>query len=114
MCGKDLRIEPSLPTGDAPCPHCGQLLWFISPGGRTGPRVSFFLPRLSRVMLKGALAGAFLTALFAACWYWTGSVAHALILVVTVCLVFGKAAVSRVAFYLGRFNAAMRRRLYGV
>ena len=30
VCGKDLRIEPSRPPGDAPCPHCGHLLWFPS------------------------------------------------------------------------------------
>src|SRR5260370_41659515 len=28
ICGKDLVIEPSKPTMDAPCPHCGHLLWF--------------------------------------------------------------------------------------
>jgi len=28
VCGKDLKIEPSHPPGDAPCPHCGHLLWF--------------------------------------------------------------------------------------
>ena len=28
VCGKDLRIDPSRPPGDAPCPHCGHLLWF--------------------------------------------------------------------------------------
>jgi hypothetical protein len=28
ICGNDLRIEPSKPTLDAPCPHCGHLLWF--------------------------------------------------------------------------------------
>lgn len=28
VCGKNLRIEPSQPPGDAPCPHCGHLLWF--------------------------------------------------------------------------------------
>ena len=27
-CGHDCIIEPSLSTLDAPCPHCGQLLWF--------------------------------------------------------------------------------------
>jgi len=30
VCGKDLRIEPSRPAGDAPCPHCGHLVWFGS------------------------------------------------------------------------------------
>jgi eukaryotic-like serine/threonine-protein kinase len=28
VCGKSLCIEPSRPPGDAPCPHCGHLLWF--------------------------------------------------------------------------------------
>jgi hypothetical protein len=27
-CGKEVRIEPSIPPGDAPCPNCGHLLWF--------------------------------------------------------------------------------------
>jgi PTS system fructose-specific IIA component/PTS system nitrogen regulatory IIA component len=30
ICGKPLVIEPSQPAGDAPCPHCGCLLWFPS------------------------------------------------------------------------------------
>jgi hypothetical protein len=30
VCGSDLKIEPSDPTGDAPCPRCGHLLWFTS------------------------------------------------------------------------------------
>jgi anti-sigma B factor antagonist len=28
VCGSHLRIEPSDPAGDAPCPQCGHLLWF--------------------------------------------------------------------------------------
>ncbi len=28
VCGNDLKVEPSQPTRDAPCPHCGHLLWF--------------------------------------------------------------------------------------
>ena len=28
VCGADLKIEPSHPPGDAPCPRCGHLLWF--------------------------------------------------------------------------------------
>jgi len=31
ICGKEVRIEPSRPPGDAPCPNCGHLLWFPSP-----------------------------------------------------------------------------------
>lgn len=29
LCGKEVVLEPStFPTQDAPCPHCGHLLWF--------------------------------------------------------------------------------------
>jgi adenylate cyclase len=28
ICGNTLRLEPSRPPGDAPCPSCGSLLWF--------------------------------------------------------------------------------------
>jgi acyl carrier protein len=30
-----MRIEPSLPFGDAPCPACGTLLWFANLPSRT-------------------------------------------------------------------------------
>jgi acyl carrier protein len=29
MCGQHFYIEPSRPFGDAPCPACGTLLWFV-------------------------------------------------------------------------------------
>jgi hypothetical protein len=29
VCGNVVRLEPSVPAGDAPCPHCGCLLWFV-------------------------------------------------------------------------------------
>ena len=29
VCANDVYIAPSEPTGDAPCPHCGALLWFF-------------------------------------------------------------------------------------
>ena len=32
LCDKEVRIEPSTLFGDAPCPHCGQLLWFVNIG----------------------------------------------------------------------------------
>jgi serine/threonine protein kinase len=28
VCGHEIKVEPSQPTGDAPSPHCGRLLWF--------------------------------------------------------------------------------------
>lgn len=30
ICGDILRLDPSLPPGDAPCPSCGSLVWFDS------------------------------------------------------------------------------------
>ena len=29
ICGGEFDLEPSLPTGDAPCPQCGHLLWWF-------------------------------------------------------------------------------------
>jgi acyl carrier protein len=29
LCGASVCIEPSSPPGDAPCPACGTLLWFV-------------------------------------------------------------------------------------
>ncbi|MFN0198778.1 MAG: phosphopantetheine-binding protein [Planctomycetaceae bacterium] len=29
VCGEMVTIEPSIDTGDAPCPKCGQLLWWF-------------------------------------------------------------------------------------
>ena len=28
VCGSEVKVEPSDPTGDAPCSRCGHLLWF--------------------------------------------------------------------------------------
>lgn len=30
VCGMDICIEPSQPPGDAPCPTCGSLIWFLT------------------------------------------------------------------------------------
>ena len=30
VCEQSLNIEASTPFGDAPCPNCGSLLWFVS------------------------------------------------------------------------------------
>ena len=39
ICGNEVIIEPSIPPGDAPCPHCGSLLWFLSdPPAARSPR----------------------------------------------------------------------------
>jgi hypothetical protein len=47
VCGNALRLEPSRPPGDAPCPCCGVLVWFRAPAvdatpaqSRTGSRLT--------------------------------------------------------------------------
>jgi acyl carrier protein len=30
VCKQSIQIEPSMPFGDAPCPHCGCLFWSIA------------------------------------------------------------------------------------
>jgi acyl carrier protein len=35
VCRKSIQIEPSEPFGDAPCPHCGCLLWFVTSASGT-------------------------------------------------------------------------------
>jgi acyl carrier protein len=32
ICKHSIQIEPSMPFGDAPCPNCGSLLWFMDAG----------------------------------------------------------------------------------
>jgi hypothetical protein len=40
ICGKEVRLEPSRPPGDAPCPHCGHLLWFAAPSSPAAETMS--------------------------------------------------------------------------
>lgn len=37
VCGKKLVLEPSRPQGDAPCPHCGCLVWFTLGDSQASP-----------------------------------------------------------------------------
>ena len=46
VCGQDICIEPSQPFGDAPCPACGSLLWFVA--SDAGPR--FFDPEAAGLL----------------------------------------------------------------
>ncbi len=39
VCGNDLRLEPSWPNLDGPCPSCGHLLWFQRANVRGDERV---------------------------------------------------------------------------
>ncbi len=31
VCASEIWLNPSQPVGDAPCPHCGHLLWYSDP-----------------------------------------------------------------------------------
>lgn len=65
VCGHDLRIDPSRPPGDAPCPSCGSLLWFPAPQAEPGERdryreedksgLAWFPPPDERVHMYGEL-----------------------------------------------------------
>lgn len=37
ICGAAVRIDPSRPGNDAPCPQCGSLLWFKAAAPLTAP-----------------------------------------------------------------------------
>jgi hypothetical protein len=54
VCGQAVRIEPSASTRDAPCPHCGSLLWFKPPSRRLLAR-----PSPSRVAKLASFASLF-------------------------------------------------------
>jgi hypothetical protein len=41
LCGHEVRVDVSYPAGDAPCPHCGHLLWFwASPERNFAPQTA--------------------------------------------------------------------------
>jgi mannitol/fructose-specific phosphotransferase system IIA component (Ntr-type) len=39
ICGKDVVVDPSIPPGDATCPHCGSLLWISADPHNVDPAV---------------------------------------------------------------------------
>src|SRR5262249_32654856 len=49
VCGKQTRLEPTNPPGDAPCPHCGSLLWFTTLGGEQAVAISLGEVLVSRL-----------------------------------------------------------------
>lgn len=62
VCGRAVCIEPSLPLadgracGDAPCPNCGSLLWFVSGDAESRLYQASELESLAK-QIAGALAG---------------------------------------------------------
>jgi hypothetical protein len=65
VCRRRLRLSPSWPSADAPCPHCGSLVWFpaaktsgLTTGPNAGPDFTLEdfrqqLDQLKRMGLRG-------------------------------------------------------------
>jgi signal recognition particle GTPase len=47
VCGHHVRIAPSQPAGDAPCPRCGHLLWFEATPNAPVTRLKLHVPARS-------------------------------------------------------------------
>jgi hypothetical protein len=86
ICGRTIRVDPSRPSLDAPCPHCGSLVWFGRPQpdrrGRLRTAVRVGLVVLAAAVAVG-LAGV------AAVWLGLGG-QELLLLAVLVVLLFGR------------------------
>ena len=55
VCESVVCIEPSALTGDAPCPHCGSLLWFVNVPPRARCYRQEDVPPDRRLMVMAAL-----------------------------------------------------------
>lgn len=65
VCGRRLRLEPStVPTADAPCPHCGSLVWFAPADAAGPPDPEALLDRLSQLGRASAVGASRLVADF--------------------------------------------------
>src|SRR5262245_24857338 len=73
VCGANVRIEPSHPGNDAPCPQCGNLLLFDHGAPRVGPGSD---ARSMVVQCIAMIALAVLPAVVAAAclWWFAGPV----------------------------------------
>src|SRR5690349_5970794 len=67
VCRRRLRLSPSWPSADAPCPHCGSLVWFpaahtpgVIAGPATGPDFTLedFRKQLGQVKWMGRMGDA--------------------------------------------------------
>ncbi len=52
VCGQQVCLEPTLPSGDAPCPNCGHLLWFVVIGEKWPLVFDAELPALRERVLQ--------------------------------------------------------------
>jgi hypothetical protein len=109
VCGNDLLIEPSRPAGDAPCPHCGHLLWF-----NRGPSPGWVVAR--RLALARNLSYAVQTVLWGwlFVWLWMGGGSErTVVVVVSLALLCGVLAAEAFVNELGHllFHPAAARTL---
>ena len=67
VCRRRLRLSPSWPSADAPCPHCGSLVWFpaahtprVIAGPATGPDFTLedFRKQLGQLKWMGLMGDA--------------------------------------------------------
>jgi hypothetical protein len=97
ICGNDLRIEPSVPTRDAPCPTCGCLIWFSSLPPREPSRLGRLAVRVCLRVVPVCLVVGFL--LPAGLFGFPGLVVSGLILALIGRRLFG------IARWLGKLSA---------
>ena len=55
VCGNALKLEPSRPPGDAPCPFCGTLLWFGGSASQSQLPMQRALPQAFDAPALGAI-----------------------------------------------------------
>jgi hypothetical protein len=94
ICGADVRIEPSKPSGDAPCPQCGALLWFRNGSVQTKRGISavstFVLGLTAMVAIVVGIAS--IIVVFVSYMGWTGGLGRTEISIIVVLgiLLFGR------------------------
>jgi acyl carrier protein len=57
LCDAVICLEPSGPVGDAPCPYCGSLLWFVRLAGQVQYYPLDEIPATKRQKIYNAIAG---------------------------------------------------------
>jgi hypothetical protein len=98
VCGSEMRIEPSMPGGDAPCPKCGSLVWFRGPGYLQPCRKQHPRPYVKAILVLAIM-------LAAAGWYYLAlfqrSMPETCVMVILGVLLFGR-RLPDVGFWIGR------------
>jgi predicted RNA-binding Zn-ribbon protein involved in translation (DUF1610 family) len=107
VCGAQVRIEPSMPARDAPCPNCGSLLWFThSPRRRIVQRSRRFAGKLAKVVGLFVML-VLLVLAFRRFTSWSPSLMEVLIIVGLAVLLFGK-RLPEAGRWLGKWMVDLR------